>query len=80
MAIGNPGLLQKLPHIPVVLPQGGRDSEQRAATDSTAGGLDVMADVPLNHRLAQSPLGSFVGGGIDSFFLPKKPESFVPLV
>jgi hypothetical protein len=77
--MGNPGVFLKLPHIPAVFPQGDRDCEQRAAADCTAGGWDVMAGLPLNHRLAQRPLCSVVGGGLDSFFLQKRPERFVPL-
>jgi len=51
--IGNPGLLQKLPDIAALLPEGGGDGEQAAAADGAAGRLDAMADLALNHRLAQ---------------------------
>ena len=59
--MGNPGLLEELPGIPALLPQGGSEREQAATPDSTAGGLDAKADFALNHRLAQGSLGSVVG-------------------
>ena len=48
--MGNPGLLQALPDIAALLPQGGGDGEQPAAPDGAAGGLDTMADLAVNHR------------------------------
>ncbi len=51
--MGNPGLLQELPDVAALLPERGRDGEQSAATDRSLPGLDAMADLALNHRLAQ---------------------------
>ena len=65
--MSDPGLLQELPNIPLLLSQAGGDREQAATADSTAGGLDAMAvarhipDFALNDRLAQGSLGSVVG-------------------
>jgi hypothetical protein len=60
--MGNPGLLQELPDIPALLPQGGGDREQSAAEDRTLAGLDAVTDLALNHRLAQGMFGGVVGG------------------
>ena len=60
--MGDPGLLQKLPHIPALLSERGGDCEQAAAADPTGSGLDAMADLAVNHRLPQRPLGGVVGG------------------
>ena len=60
--MGDPGLLQELPDIPALLPEGGGDREQSAAADGTAGGLDAKADCALDDRLAQCSLGGIVGG------------------
>ena len=46
--MGDPGLLEDLPGIPALLPQGGGDREQAATADSTAGGLDAKADFALD--------------------------------
>jgi hypothetical protein len=46
--MGDPGLLQELPGIPALLPQGGGDREQSATADGTAGGLDAKADFALD--------------------------------
>lgn len=35
--MGDPDLLQELPHIPTLLPECGRGREQTAAANSTAG-------------------------------------------
>ena len=51
--MGNPGLFQKSPDIAALLPEGGGDGEQAAAADRTLAGLDAMADLALNHRMAQ---------------------------
>ena len=64
--MGDPGLLQELPDIALLLPQGGGDREHSAAAECTAGGLDAMAaarhipDFALNHQLAQGSLGGVV--------------------
>jgi len=60
--MGNPGLLQELPDIPALLPQGGGDREQSATTDGTAGGLYAKADFALDDGLAQGRLSSVVDG------------------
>ena len=39
--MGNPGLLQELPDIAALLPEGGRDGEQAAAADLSLAGLDA---------------------------------------
>ena len=72
--MGNPGLLQELPDIAALLPQGGGDREQAAEADRTLAGLDAMTDFALNHRLAQ---GTFRGvvGGLDHLDLQKGPEA-----
>ena len=72
--MGNPGLLQELPDIAALLPEGGGDGEQAAATDRTLAGLDTMADLALNHRLAQGTLSSVVGG-LDSMGLQEGPKA-----
>jgi len=46
--MGNPDLLQELPHIPALLPERCRGHEQAAAANGTAGGLDAMADLALD--------------------------------
>ena len=71
--MGNPGLLQELPGIAALLSERGGDREQAAAADRTLAGLDAMADLALNHRLAQGTLGSVVGG-LDSTGLQKGPQ------
>ena len=71
---GNPGLLQELPDIAALLPEGGGDGEQVAAADRTLAGLVAMADIALNHRLAQGTLSSVVGG-LDSTGLQKGPKT-----
>ena len=63
--MGDPGLLQKIPDIPALLPQGSGDREQAAAADRTLAGLDAMADLALNHRLAQGALGGIVRVGLE---------------
>jgi len=65
--MGNPGLLQELPDIAALLPEGGGDGEQLAAADCSLAGLDAPAvawqtsDLALNHRLAQGTLSGVVG-------------------
>lgn len=76
--MGDPCLLQELPDIPALLPQGGGDGEQSAAADGTAGGLDAKADFALNHRLAQRSLSGVVGG-LDALDLQKRPEGIAAL-
>ena len=76
--MGNPALLQELPNIAALLPQGGGDGEQPAAADGAAGGLDAMADLAVNHRLPQCPLGSVVGG-LDPWRFQKSPERLLAL-
>jgi hypothetical protein len=72
--MGNPGLLQELPDIAALLPEGGRDGEQAAAADRSLAGLDAMADLALNHRLAQGTLGGIVGR-LDSRGLQEGPKT-----
>jgi len=71
--MGNPGLLQELPDIAALLPQGGGDREQAAAADHTLAGLDAVTDLALNHRLAQ---GTFCGviGGLDRLDIQEGPQ------
>ena len=63
---GDPGLLQKIPNIPGLLPRNSGVREQAAAADRTLTGLDATAiprpisDLALNHRLAQGTLGGIV--------------------
>ena len=71
--MGNPGLLQELPDIAALLPQEGGDRKQPAAADRTLAGLDTMADLALNHRLAQDTFGSVVGG-LDSLDFQEGPQ------
>jgi hypothetical protein len=54
-AMGGPGLLQKRPHVPALLPQGRGHGQQSAAADGTVCGLDAMANPALNHRQPQGP-------------------------
>jgi len=56
--MGDQGLLQELPDITPLLPQAGDDREQSAAADRTLAGLDAMADLALNHRIAQGTYSS----------------------
>lgn len=46
--MGDPYLLQELPNVPTLLPEGCRGREQAAATNGTAGGLDAMTDLALD--------------------------------
>ena len=71
--MGNPGLLQELPDIAALLPEAGGDGEQAAAADRTLCGLDPMADLALNHRLAQGTLCGVVGG-LDSLDVQEGPQ------
>lgn len=64
--IGNPRLLQEWPDVAALLSQRGGDGEQSAAADGALAGLDAMADLALNNRLAQGTLGGVVGG-FDAF-------------
>ena len=72
--MGDPGLLQKIPDIPPLLPQGSGDREQAAAADRTLAGLDAMADLALTHRLAQGMLGGIVRG-FNAFDFQESPEA-----
>ena len=72
--IGNPSLLQELPDIAALLPEGSRDGEQTAAADCPLAGLDAMTDLALNHRLAQGTLGGVVGR-LDSRGLQEGPKA-----
>jgi hypothetical protein len=71
--MGNPHLFQEWPDVAALLSQRGGDGEQSAAADGALAGLDAMADLALNHRLAQ---GTFCGvvGGLDSRDLQKGPK------
>jgi hypothetical protein len=46
--MGDPGLLQELPHSADLLSEGG-GGEQPADADRTLAGLDAVADLALNH-------------------------------
>ena len=73
---GDPGLLQDLPDIAALLPQGGGDREQPpAAADGTAWRLDAKADFALDERLAHCSLGGIVGG-FDSGMIQKGLQGF----
>jgi len=41
--MADPGLIQKIPYVPALLPQGGWDREQATAANGANGGLDAMA-------------------------------------
>jgi len=84
--MGNPGLLQELPDISALLPQGGGDCEQSATRDGTAGGLDAKADFALDDGLEQGPYScgedfvySSVVGGFEAVDLKKGPQGFFAL-
>lgn len=49
--MGDPGLFQEGPDVSTLLPEGGHDREQAAAALGAFGGLDAMADLPVDHRL-----------------------------
>jgi hypothetical protein len=76
--MGDPGLLQELPGIPALLPQGGGDREQSATADGTAGRLDAKADFPLNHRLTQRSFGGVVRR-FDALDLQESPQRLFAL-
>jgi len=40
--MGNPGMLEDLPDIAALLPEGGRDGEQSAAAHCPLAGMDAM--------------------------------------
>ena len=71
--MGDPGLLEELPDIPPLLPEGSGDLQQAAPEDRTLAGLDAVTDLALNHRLAQ---GTFCGvvGGLDASGLQESPQ------
>jgi hypothetical protein len=71
--MGDPGLLEELPDIQPLLPEGSGDREQAATANGTAGRLDAVTDLALNHRLAQ---GTFCGvvGGLYSLVLQEGPK------
>jgi len=60
--MGDPGMFQKIPNIPAMFLKGSCDSEQAAQAERTLAGLVAMADLSLNHRLAQDTLGGIVRG------------------
>jgi len=72
--MGNPGLLQELPGIAALLSERGGDREQAAAADRTLAGLDAMADLALNHRLAQGALSGVIGG-LDPLDVQEGPDA-----
>lgn len=76
--MGDPGLLQKAPHIPALLSERGGDREQSAPADPTGSGLDAIADLAVNHGLAQCPLGGVVGR-LDPWRLQERPERLATL-
>jgi hypothetical protein len=51
--MGDPGLFQKIPNIPALFLNGSGVREEAAEADRTLAGLVEMADLVLNHRLAQ---------------------------
>jgi hypothetical protein len=53
VASDDPGLFQKAPQITALLPQSGGDREQAAAAEPTGAGLDGLADLSVNHWLAE---------------------------
>ena len=75
--LDNPSLLQELPDIAALLPQGGGDREQAAAADRILAGLDAVTELALNHRLAQSTFCGVVGG-LDRLDL--QPSRYGPLL
>ena len=62
--MGDQGLLQELPAISPLLREAGGDREQSDAEDRTLGRLKAMADLALNHRMAQGSICSIVGGSM----------------
>jgi hypothetical protein len=60
--MGDPGLFQKIPNIPALFLNGSGVREEAAEADRTLAGLVEMADLVLNHRLAQGTLGGIVRG------------------
>ena len=80
--MGNPRLLQELPNIAALLSHRGSDGEQSAPAGGALAGLDAMADLPLNHRLAQGTYScgeDVVYGGVvrgfDTFDRQERPEA-----
>ena len=71
--MGDPGLLEELPDIPPLLPEGCGDREQATPADRTLAGLASLTDLALNHRLAQGTLCGVVGG-LDSLILQESPQ------
>lgn len=76
--MGDPGLLQEGPDVSALLPEGGDNREQTTATEGPFGRLDPMADLAVDHRLAQRSLSGVVGG-FDALELQKRPEGFLVL-
>ena len=74
VVMGNPRLLQEWPNIAALLSQRGGDGKQAAAADGALAGLDAMADLALNHRLAQGTLGGVVRG-FDALDFQESPET-----
>ena len=72
--MGDQGLLQELPAISALLREAGGDREQSDAEDRTLGRLKAMADLALNHRMAQGSLCSIVGG-FDALYLEEGPQA-----
>ena len=72
--MGDPSLFQKIPDIPALLPQGSGDREQAVTADRSLARLDAMADLALNHRLAQGALSGIVRG-FDTLDLKEGPEA-----
>ena len=75
---GQPRPAPGTPDITALLVEGGGQREQPAATESSSGGLNAVADHAVNHRLPERPLGCIVGG-LEPFLLQESPESLTSL-
>ena len=80
--IGDPCLLEELPNIAALLPEGGGDREQAAAANGTTCLLEAVTDLAPNYRLAQGTYSygedfvySGVVGGLDATGLQEVPEA-----
>ena len=60
VVMGNPGLLQKSPDVPALLPQVGGDVEQPAVAEGASGRVHAETDLALDHRWPKDTLGNVV--------------------